>query len=248
MPVRDGVPGSEQSTPAGPAADTSPMLRCRRRGHRPGMRPANIGDVPGRCRVCSTFAVREAASGDVGGDHKVSSLVNGAGSGLELGGGQEAGPLGAGCISNWAVRVGSSSNCRWPPCPSRFFGHTHSPQRSWARPRRAPGRAVVVRACSSVERRAGPPASWPLTLSPPRCSERRASCIADTVAASPACGGPAWGQSAWRERHQDGTACHGTANNAQRQGPAAVAIRRRGRRRRGLPRVAGGPGSLGFVA
>ena len=56
MPVRDGVLGSEQSTPAGPAADTSPMLRCRRRGHRPVRLPARMDDVPGRSRVCSTLA------------------------------------------------------------------------------------------------------------------------------------------------------------------------------------------------
>ena len=37
-------------------------------------------------------------------------------------------------------------------------------------------------------------------------------------------------------------------NTAQRQSPAAVAIRRRGRRRRGQPPVAGGPSSLGSVA
>ena len=36
------------------------MLRCRRRGHRPGMPPARIDVLPGRCRVCSTLAGGEA--------------------------------------------------------------------------------------------------------------------------------------------------------------------------------------------
>ena len=93
MPVRDGVPGSEQSTPAGPAADTSLMLRCRRRGHRPGKRPARIYVLPGRCRVCSTFTCRTSVPmGRASGEIRELAFVDVPGSGLHVPGNEGRAP------------------------------------------------------------------------------------------------------------------------------------------------------------
>ena len=51
------------------------------------------------CRTWSTFAVSDAASDRVRGDQNQRALADGAGSVLELGGGQEAGPRETGCIN-----------------------------------------------------------------------------------------------------------------------------------------------------
>ena len=76
---------------AGPAARRTWSRLARLRGMMEG--------VPRGCPLRLTFAVSDAASDCVGDEDKVSSLVHGAGSGLKLGGGQEAGPRETGCIN-----------------------------------------------------------------------------------------------------------------------------------------------------